>query len=112
MIEAVILNYLSTQLNPVPVYMEIPATHPDKFVVIERTGGSISNHLHESTFAVQSYGPSLYEAASLDEQVVEELLAAVSLDEISSSRLNSHYNYTDTSTKRYRYQAVFDISHY
>ena len=112
MIEAVILDYLSTELNPVPAYMEVPATHPDTFVVITRTGGNIRNHLHESTFAVQSYGPSLYETAALDEQVVEALLAAESLDEISSVRLNSHYNYTDTPTKRYRYQAVFDISHY
>jgi hypothetical protein len=32
--------------------------------------------------------------------------------DVLSVELNSNYNYTDTSTKEYRYQAVFDIRHY
>ena len=49
--------------------------------------------------------------------MVEEVFLAM-LDElielgiIASVRLNSDYNYTDTTTKQYRYQAVFDIVHY
>ena len=34
------------------------------------------------------------------------------LDEVSACRLNSDYNFTDTTTKHYRYQAVFDLVFY
>ena len=37
---------------------------------------------------------------------------AIALEQIVSVSLNSDYNYTDTTTKEYRYQAVFDIVHY
>ena len=32
--------------------------------------------------------------------------------EVASCRLNSDYNFTDTTKKQYRYQAVFDIVYY
>ena len=31
---------------------------------------------------------------------------------ISAVRFDSDYNFTDTDTKHYRYQAVFEITHY
>ena len=37
---------------------------------------------------------------------------AVSLDDISKVSLNSDYNFTDPDTKRYRYQAIFNIWYY
>lgn len=117
MIETVLLQYIKSkfdtpELLDVPVLMEVPEAPPPAFVVLERTSGYQSNRLNYSTFAIQSYAPSLYMAAALDEIVCNIVLNAVECDEITASRLNSHYNYTDTSTKRYRYQAVFDISHY
>ena len=36
----------------------------------------------------------------------------ITLNSISKIKLNSDYNFTDTETKEYRYQAVFDINHY
>ena len=36
----------------------------------------------------------------------------IGLDEIRGISLNGDYNFTDTTTKEYRYQAVFDIGHY
>ncbi|MEI3522519.1 MAG: hypothetical protein V8Q40_16600 [Anaerosacchariphilus sp.] len=33
----------------------------------------------------------------------------VELDSISQAELNTDYNFTDTQTKRYRYQAVYDL---
>lgn len=37
---------------------------------------------------------------------------ALNLDEIASVKLDNDYNFTDTETKEYRYQAVFDITYY
>lgn len=111
MIEAVILNHLKTQLTD-PVYMEKPEPAPARYVLFEKTGSGRSRRLLSSTFAFQSYAESLYEAAALNERVKGAVDSLITLDEIGAVRLNSDYNFTDTTTKKYRYQAVFDINHY
>ncbi|SDQ04437.1 hypothetical protein SAMN04487752_0319, partial [Carnobacterium viridans] len=50
--------------------------------------------------------------ALLNEELKEVVENLILLNEISGVRLNSDYNFTDTTTKEYRYQAVFDINHY
>ena len=71
-------------------------------VTIEKTGSSETNHIKTSTFAIQSYGKSLYEAAELNEVVKEVMMDGLDglagLDEIVSVSLNSDYNFTDTTT--------------
>lgn len=111
MIEAVIREYLEQALD-VPVYLQVPSNPAAKYVSIERTGGGDSNFINSATFAIQSWADSLYEAANLNEQVKELMNNAVTLPMISASDLNSDYNYTDTTTKKYRYQAVYDLTHY
>ena len=60
-----------------------------------------------------SYSDSLYGASQLNEAVKGIMLNdLLEEDEIGSVDLNSDYNYTDSETKRYRYQAVYDITHY
>ena len=54
----------------------------------------------------------MQKTAELNEQVKDAVDGLLSQNEIHSVRLNSDYNYTDTTTKQYRYQAVFDIGHY
>ena len=51
-------------------------------------------------------------AAELNEQVKAAMEDLADLDEVSACRLNSDYNFTDTTTKHYRYQAVFDLVFY
>lgn len=111
MIEKTILDYLDTELTA-PVYMERPDDPPDVYVLIEKTGSGKRNQICDATLAIQSYAPSLYEAAELNETVKDAMESAVSLNEISRVSLNSDYNFTDTAMKQYRYQAVFDITHY
>ena len=112
MIEKIILDYLSDELA-VPVYMEVPEERPDEtFVVIEKTGGGRSNHIDSATLAIQSYAPTMYEAALLNDRVKDAMENSIILDSIARSQLNSDYNYTDTTSKIYRYQAVFDVIFY
>lgn len=108
MIENVVLKYLLSVLS-VPVHFERPGQAPDKFVLIDRTGGERTNHINRATFAIQSYAPSLEQAAQLNEEVKTAMDNVAVLDEIGSSSLNSDYNFTDTTKKEYRYQAVYDI---
>ena len=111
MIEKTILDYLIAA--DVDARMEIPeggGTPP--FVIIQRTGGGEENKIRRATVALQSYGASMYEAASLNERVVALMDGLAALPEIGACRLNSDYNYTDTAKKQYRYQAVFDVVYY
>lgn len=111
MIEEIIYNWLKTKLE-VPVFTEIPETMPETFVFLEKTGGGENEHICESTLAVQSYAPTRYGAALLNEQVKDAMRDAVTLKEISRVALNSDYPYRDTLRKKNRYQAVFYIVHY
>ena len=108
MIEIVVLNFLSEILK-VPVYMEMPEKQPKEFVLIEKVGSSVEDHIYSVTLALQSYAESLYEAAVLNEEVKKAMDDIVILDSVSRSQLNSDYNFTDTTKKKYRYQAVYDL---
>ena len=111
MIELVILNFLKTKLD-IPVVMEHQPNLPKRYILIEKTSSKRDNLLKSSVIAIQSYAESLYEAAKLNEKIKDIIDQLVFVDEVSGVRLNSDYNYTDTETKHYRYQAVFDIKHY
>jgi|SRR5690625_987195 len=112
MIDITILNYLEKELS-VPVFMEKPSEDiPKEYVILDRTGSSKANHLLSATIAFQSYAESKYEAAKLNEELKSVVKKMVELDEVAGVKLNSDYNFTDTTTKEYRYQAVFDINHY
>ena len=111
MIEETVLDYLSEKI-PVMVRMEEELDMPDEYVLVEKTGGGKTNHIRRATIAVQSYAVSLYRAMQINEEVKEAMEDIVALDEISRCTLNSDYDYTDTTRKKYRYQAVFDIVHY
>ena len=111
MIEKSIYDYLKTEQD-IGVYLERPKNPPERYYLIEKTSGGMTNHVMNSTIIVQSYARSLYEAADMNESIIELMLEAVSLVDISRVSLNSNYNYTDPNTKQYRYQAVFDITHY
>lgn len=109
MIENTVLNYLKNKLD---VDVKTEKINASTFVLIEKTGGGEKDHLKNATLAIQSYAPSLYEAAVLNKSVKVAMQNLPELDDICKCELNSDYNYTDLSTKRYRYQAVFDIIYY
>lgn len=111
MIERTIKWFLDNELE-VPVYLEKPEPVPSTYVLFEKTGSRRVNRLMASTFAFQSYAESMFGAVELNEKVKAAVDKLIELDDVASVRLDSDYNWTDTTTKRYRYQAVFDISHY
>ena len=110
MIEKIMLDYLTERLD-VPVYMEEPTEDLTDYVLIEKVGSSESNHVPTATLTFQSYGASLYEAALRNLLVKTLVNNSVELDEISAVRLNSDYNFTDSTTKKYRYQALFVVTY-
>ena len=112
MIEQRLLEYLNSSLSPIPCYLEMPEDPTGQFVIIEKTGSSITNRITKANFAIQSYADSLYDAAALNEQVKAAMDSMLELGTISKVELNSDYNFTDTDLKAYRYQAVFVLTYY
>lgn len=108
MIEKIILDYLNDKA-PVPAYMEKPKEEPTQYILIEKTGGGRANYIDSATIAVQSYADSLFGAATLNEEVKTIMYDIIELDEVFSVRLVRDYNFTDTTKKKYRYQAIFDL---
>lgn len=110
MIEQIILDYLRE--NGFSCYMSVPEDSSGNFCVLEKTGSGPGKGVYPATLAVQSYGSSDYEAAALSHRVVQAMLTADTLPQVVSCTLNTDYNFPDTTRKRPRYQAVFDVVHY
>ena len=118
-IEEKIRNYFNAKAEQgiIPkTYVSIPEVKKPstsyEFIVLEKTGSSVDNHIITSTIAFQSYADTLYKAAVVNEKVKEVMQMCVDDDVVIQARLNSDYNFTDQSTKQPRYQAVFDVIHY
>ena len=108
MIETIIVSYLDGALD-VPVSGLVPSPMPAQFVTVEKTGSSTEDRIRRATLAIQSWAPTQEAAALLNEQVIGAMYAAVALPEISAVQCETDYNFTDTTTKRCRYQAVFGV---
>lgn len=113
MIDEEIYTYLKKKLSPVSVSIEVPRTPPQRFVTVMKTGSrQVGFSFYESTFAVQSWAESRAAAMELSYRACEAMRQAPDeLDSVTRSR-GSDYDFTDTQTKKYRYQAVFTVSHY
>lgn len=113
MIEETILNYLIGENLPEieeNIYMETPSKPPKKYIVIEKTGSREEDLLNTATIAIQSISKnSLYEAAEINDLIKATMKSMPDTQDVYGIKLNSDYNFTNTATKEYRYQAVFDI---
>lgn len=109
LIEARIISYLEAETK-IPTYAEVPEQNKGSFFVVERIGARAENHVDTYTIAVQSYADTLLDAAVLSTIARHYMEDMISDPDIASVRFNTDYNFTDTTTKRYRYQALFDIT--
>ena len=110
MIAKILLDYLNEHLS-VPVYMEAHSELTD-YVLIDQTGSSRENQITTTTLAIQSYGDTLYNAMFLNESVKQAMDGFLQLPQVARVELQTDYNFTNTTTKQYRWQAVFLITHY
>lgn len=112
MIEEYLRNFLADALSA-PVYISAPKEHPKEYFVIEKTGMSRNEFIWDSVIAIQAYGESFYNAASMIEDVNTQMLdELIKEDRVSNVILNGSSNFTDTTKKQPRYQSVFVVTHY
>ena len=111
MIENSILNYLEGALM-IPVWTEYPENPPIRFVVLKFGNTTRENLLETTMVIVESYDESLLKAAKLNQQVKTAMDMLPTAPEISAAKLGADYPALDTKNKKYRYQAVYNITHY
>lgn len=113
MIEIIVLEHLAQELG-YPVYTEEPTgpVKPAKYVLIRKAENGPENHILHAMILVQSYGNTMLDASYLNELAKAAMERMADRDDICRVQLNSDYNFTDTASKRYRYQAVFDVYYY
>lgn len=115
MIETFIKEYLEKIIDA-PVLIEAPeipsekfSKIPERYVLIDRLGYSTENMIERHRIALQSYGPSLFEAAKLDKKVRATMEKIILLNNVGACEITGSYNFTDTVKKKYRYQSTFEI---
>lgn len=111
MIELLLLDYLSEQTKT-PCYLSVPENASGTFYVLEKTGGSEDEGISGATLAVQSYASTVPEASRANTRAKAALLDAEQLPRIIRCELNTDYNFPDTTHRRARYQAVFEVDYY
>lgn len=110
MIEITTRDYLKSIFEE-EVYLAVPPKPPAKYIVIEKTGANESNFIKTATLAIQSYADTMYDAMSLSNAVVEAMKNMITRGDISSVKAHD-YNFTDTTTKKYRYQATCEVVYF
>lgn len=113
MIEEIVLSFLREKLGgldpPLDAFMEKEQDPPEEYVLIEKTGSRRENEILFATFAVQAYAGSMHRAAELNQLIIGWMDDLPDERDVFFCDLNSDYNFTDVTTREYRYQAVFEI---
>ena len=108
LIEEVVINHLKNELN-IPVLTEIPPNPPEKYVTIQRIESGKRNKIKAVTILIQAYEESKYKAALLSAEVEEAMEDIVENDLVFSCELGGGSDNTDTVSKRYRYETIWNI---
>lgn len=111
MIEVAVRDYLEQMLS-VPVFMEFPEDPPDRFVILKKGDTTRDNWLETAVFIPESYETSMIGAAKLNQLVKDAMDSLTDLDNVSAADLAADYPAFDEKNKRYRYQAVYNVTYY
>ncbi len=111
MIEIEVRSFFEDSLK-IPVYMEFPSEKITRFVVLRKANTDRENLIDGAQFVAESYEESLFKAAELNELVKAKADELTELDTVVAVERGGDYPAFDHTNKRYRYQAIFNITHY
>lgn len=122
-----VLNYLYQRgYLACPCYAEEPEEYdrPEAYHIIELTGEDGYDHVWTASMTIQTYGRTLLEASKLAKELRnairylneygldnEELEMYPGYGDVGGLYVDTQYNWTDESTKRYRYQTIIEVSY-
>lgn len=110
-IESILIGYLNSK--GYTAYGEEPEKPPREYLVVGKIGSKHTNHIDGAVITIRSYSGSMEQAAELNKHIKRIMLYELpELSDIVGVYLNSDYPQADPDTRRYRYQAVYDITYY
>ena len=110
LIEPVVLNYLKSNMT-VSVYLEMPKSLPEKFVVFTIVDRGRKNFIDHVTVEFHSFAKKKLDAALIDEQVRMLMEDIIFLPEIAASRFGGGNDLNDPEVDRYRYRCYFNLTY-
>lgn len=115
-IEKTLIDYLISQnIDDVngEVYPMTPKQPlPDNYIVIDKTGSRLENGIPTATIAIQSISSeSLQKAIQINDAVKNAMKGFPQIENVFGVHLQTDYNFTNSLTKQYRYQAVFSVTY-
>ena len=113
MIEELLYEYLDENASCNWYTMRPAEETATPYGLFEKTNSTKTDHVTTSTFAFQSYGSTLLEAAQTSAELrslIEDLPNITT--EVSKAQLTGEYNFTNTANKQPRYQAVYQLVHF
>lgn len=112
MIDVILHDYIESELQTVPVFMEQPTNPPDEYVILRMMDVGRRNKIDAATFDVLIRAESLYRTALLRDRVKEILFDAITLDSISSSELGGGQLQVETANHVYQAELIFNFYYY
>lgn len=107
-IEAKLIEWLNKRLD-VAAYADVPASRPEQFITVERTGGGRDNVIIDRpTVAIQCWSTSRASAADLAYVVDDALPEFTQEPGINKARRTTIYNFPDEKGNP-RYQLVCEL---
>lgn len=107
---ALLRKMLEAYLYPVKAFVQVPASRPEKFVTVERTGGKIDAFSDSPTFAVQAWAPTKAEAAALAEQTASAIDSwPMTEPSVADATVESLYDFADPDSRSQRFQLTAHV---
>lgn len=110
LIEPIVLNYLEENLD-VPVYMNMPKSIPEKFVIFTTVDRGRKDFINHVTIEFHSYARTKLDAAMIDERVRMLMEDIIFLPEIAASRFGGGNDLNDSQIDRFRYRCYFNLTY-
>lgn len=110
MIEEIILKYIKSKLN-IPAFLVAPSDKPSKYITIRKSASSGDRFIENAMIIFYCISQeSLFEASQINSELKKALYdMPYEVNNVSGVYINSDGNFTDTTTKEYRYQAIYEV---
>lgn len=108
-VESLVIGWLNEQTLDATAYADIPATRPDAFITVERTGGGRSDVRDMPQLAVQCWSTTRHSASELAIAVDEVIDGLADIDSIARVRRIGLYNFPDIASNTPRYQLLIEL---
>lgn len=113
-IEELVISYLIGRNIPGigrNVYAEVPVDIPDNYVLIRRSGGSQADYIRNYNVYTETISRTdKLTAARNHEAVIGAMNEIRDYTDVFRCALNSDYDATNTATKEYRFQALWQMT--